>query len=122
MGKKMTKRMFGVALTGLFLVGFVAGDATAKDRKWNVPSNRGQQAVVEHVDVAGRTLTLAGTVYSVPRGADLVDSKGNVIQLRDLRGVGSPRPADFVEFWSRRSGRNGTPEVTRLRVKPAMKF
>ena len=94
MGKKMTKRMFGVALTGLLLVGFVAG----------------------------RTLTRAGTVYSVPRGADLVDSKGNVIQLRDLRGVGSPRPADFVEFWSRRSGRNGTPEVTRLRVKPAMKF
>ena len=122
MRKKMTKRMFGAALVGLFLVGSVAGDAAASGTRWNVPSNRGKQSIVEQVDVAGRTLTLGGTIYSVPQGASLVDADGNAIQLRDLRGVGSPRPADLVEFWSRRSGRNGTPEVTRLRVKPAMKF
>ncbi|HEB91586.1 MAG TPA: hypothetical protein ENI85_18570 [Deltaproteobacteria bacterium] len=115
------KRIFGTALLGLLLAGLVAADAAAGDR-WNVPANRGQQSVVEQIDVAGRTLTLGGTVYSVSPGARITDSNGNAILLRDLHAVGSPRPADFVEFWSRRSGRNGMPEVTRLRVKPAMKF
>ena len=122
MNEKITKRIFGMALIGLIMCVFTAGDAAAGDKRWKVPANRGRQAVVEQVDVAGRTITLGGTVYSISQNASLSDSDGNSIRLRDLRGVGSPRSADFVEFWSRRSGRNGTPEITRLRVKPAMKF
>lgn len=99
---------------------FVVGDAGAAGRKWNVPKDRGQQAIVEAVDVVAKTIKLGGKTYRVGESATLTDSKGNRIRLNDVHALGSPRPADLVEFWTRGSGRSGTPQIKRIAVKPSL--
>ena len=119
----MNRRTFGVGLATVLLCLFMVGDVAAKDRKGKAPRGGiGQLAVVEEVDAPNRLLKTGGMTYFVPQNADLEDEDGNRISLSQIRGVGSRVSADLVEIWTRKNGRDGRPEIRRLRVKPAMSF
>jgi len=118
-----SRRKFCVALVGLLFVAIFAAGPSAADRgARNGAGDGGQLSIVEKVDVGNRTLTLGGQVYSVPQSAELEDADGNRITLSRIHGVGTRRSADLVEIWTRRSGRQARPEITRLQIKPAMSF
>lgn len=118
----LNRRTLEVCLAAVLLCFFMVGEVGAKDRKGKASGDRGQLTLVEGVDAANRTLTAGGKTYFVPQNADLEDDAGNSITLGQIHGVGSKVSADLVEIWTRRSGRNGQPEIRRLRVKPAMGF
>ena len=121
---EMNRRIFGVWFATVLLGFFMVSEAAAGGRRGanNARGDRGQLAVIEQVDAANRTLTTGGTTYFVPQNADLEDESGTRISLSDIHGVGSNTSADLVEIWTRQNGRDGRPEINRLRVKPAMSF
>ena len=114
------RRAVGTVLACLMVLGLLVGDAVAKDRKWKMPKDGGQMTIVEEVDAVARTLKTGGKIYLVPQNATIEDAAGNSISLSQIQGTGSSSPADVVEIWTRKVGKNGQPEIIRLRIKPAI--
>ncbi|GEM_PF-5309097 len=72
--------------------------------------------VIDDIDLAGKTLTVAGETYHVTPRSVLQDTAGSRIGLGDLRGMQSHGVADMVKITSTRNGQGGKLVVRELSI------
>ncbi len=100
-----------VAILACFI--FVT-DATARDDRRD--KDPGIEDVVEAVNVAGGTITIAGKTFSVSESTRLFDGEGGRIRLSEIKSNRSSGQGDMVEYWLRKNGQDDSVELKRLRV------
>jgi hypothetical protein len=115
-GIQTGRRLF-VALTALVFCFAVASNAIARGgERGNSGASYTEQEVIDEVNVAGQTVTIAGETYRVSESSRLFDERGGRIRLFELNGSAGSSDGDMVEFTVRRSGDGRRNEIRRLAV------
>ena len=117
--KTRRNRRFLAALSILAFCFGVASDASARGGSRGARgSHQAEQDVIDEIDVAGRTITIAGETYLVSESTRLFDERGRRMRLRELRAGEGEDEGDMVEFTVRRAGEGKHREVRKLTVLP----
>lgn len=114
MGNLIDRRSFAVILVGLLLCVVLAGAASAHSARKN--SGPTTTCVVQQISTASKALKISDVIVKMMGRTRLFDNEGNPIKPSDINPMGSREGTDDVEYWVRRSSRDGVNELTRLNV------
>jgi hypothetical protein len=112
----VTSRKLLIGLSVLLFGFAIASDASARGDRENRRSESTEQEVIDEVDTAARTVTIAGETFAISDSSRLFDERGGRIRLRELHGSVDSDEGDMVEFVVRRGAKGAPLEIRSLKV------
>lgn len=114
--KKSGRFMTGILGSIIFVCLSIPSGALADIKVSRAINDSDGDGIVESINFTDQTILVAGVKIRITEQTKLFDHEGNPIRLRDMRSGKTSRNPDRVQYWIRKSGGSGVPDVIRLEL------